>query len=196
MKLATLSQLKNHLGIPQADVSKDAILNMLLLGSSKTVESMTSRKFALQSHEIKLSGDGSKQLILPQYPILVVDDIPSVQVILNGVSLTLDNLDVDAEAGIIYRKNGAWSNGHRNIDITFSAGYKTPTNEDSGTEDATTVPEDLQMVVIRLAARIYERRTAEGVASASPSSYSVTYKDKIDDDIMDVIGSYTRMRIS
>lgn len=196
MQLATLSQLKSHLGIPQADVSKDAVLNFLLSGASGYIETETSRKFELQQYTIKLSGEGTDMLVLPQYPIHVVDSVPAISALtLDGVTIDLDTLDIDIETGILYRNAGVWSAGSRNIAITYSAGYKLAHVTDSGSVSAPTVPEALQLAAIRLAARLYERKTAEGVASVSPASYSVTYKDGIDEDIQSIIDTHTRFRL-
>lgn len=204
MKLATTSQLKAHLGIPAQDTSKDQKLSLLLEGSSSYLEGRTSRKFELQQHVLKLSGDGSDQLFLPHYPLLTdsdesgagqysitvlkIDDVSVLSEIASG------NIDVDPATGILYRKTGVWTYGTRNISITFSAGYALPGDEESG-DDREGVPADLALAAIRLAARVYERSTAEGVANVSRSSTSFTFKDAIDDEIKQTIEKYTKIRI-
>lgn len=195
MKLATLSQLKSHLGIPQADTSKDTVLNFLLEGVSGSIETMTSRKLELQSHELKLSGDGFDSLVLPHYPIHVENDIPAITTLtLDGVAIALDTLDIEADGAILYRNAGVWNEGRRNIEITYSAGYKLAHDDDSGHSDAPTVPAELQLATVRIAARVYERKTAEGVSSVSPASYTVNYKDYIDPDVKAMIDGHTRIR--
>lgn len=199
MMLSTVTKLKRHLGLPAADLTKNPLLETLLAGSSAYIEGQTARKLSLQEHTLKLSGDGTDTLMLPQYPIMVDDAVPAITALtLDDVNILAEiaagDIDVDAETGILYRDAG-WREGRRNITITFSAGYELPSVDESGDDNAENVPEDLEMAAIRLAARVYERRTAEGVANASPASFSVTYKDAIDEDIQEVIGRYSRMRV-
>lgn len=200
--LSTLSKLKSHLGIPQSDVSKDAVLKTLLAGSSGYIEGQTARQLGITEHSLKLSGDGTDMLVLPQYPIMADDsNVPAIS------ALTIDDVDVSAEiasgaidvdavTGILYRESGGWRSGLRNIAITFKAGYRLPGDEsDDAESDALEVPDDLQLAAIRLAARIYERRTAEGTTSVSPASYTVNYAAEVDGDIKATIGRYSRMRV-
>lgn len=203
MQLSTLAKLKAHIGIPSGDTTKDLKLDMILDGVSNYIEGQTARKLQLQLHDLKLSGDGSDELVLPHYPILVEDE--SGQQVAAVASLEIDSqeididaelasgdLEIDAEAGIIYRKSG-WSDGSRNIRIVYSAGYDMP--GESGDNAAETIPADLELAAIRLAARVYERSTAEGVASASPGGASFTYKDAVDDEIKETINRYSRVRV-
>ncbi len=195
MKLATLSQLKSHLGIPQADTSKDTVLDFLLEGVSGSIETMTSRRFELQSHSLKLSGDGFDSLVLPHYPIHVENDVVMItELTLDGVAIALTTLDIEADGAILYRKAGVWNLGRRNIEITYSAGYKLAHTEEVGNTDAATVPAELQLATVRIAARVYERKTAEGVSSVSPASFTVNYKDYIDPDVKAMIDGHTRIR--
>lgn len=203
MILSTLAKLKAHLGIPSADTSKDAKLTMILEGASSYIEGQTSRQFELQSYTMKLSGDGSDTLVLPQYPILQDDESGELVPVITGLTLDGVNIlseiesgaiDVDAEAGILYRDSG-WYAGRRNIVITYSAGYSLP--DESGAEtDADELPKDLELAAIRLSARVYERSTAEGTSSVSPASYSVQYAKSVDPEIVETLGRHSRVRVS
>jgi len=204
MMLSTIAKLKAHLGIPAADTSKDAKLTTILSGASTYIEGQTARKFAAQVHRLKLSGDGSDELVLPQYPIVNAgtdaDPDPAITTLkLDGVDILAEiaagTIEVDLEAGILYREND-WREDKRNIEIVYSAGFSLPSDEsgESGVS-AGNVPEDLEMAVLRLAARIYERSTAEGVQSVSAGSFSTTYKDAVDEDIKQTIARHSRLRV-
>lgn len=199
MKLSTLTKLKRHLGIPVDDLTKNEMLNLLLTGSSNYIEGQTARALELQSHSLKLSGDGTDMLVLPQYPILMSDGVPAISVLkVDDVDILAEiasgDIDVDDKTGILYRDQG-WHEGRRNIEITFSAGYVLPGSDESGQETATTLPEDLELASIRLAARVYERSKAEGITSVSATSMSVNYKDSIDPEIVETIARHARVRI-
>jgi len=198
MMLSTLAKLKAHLGIPESDTSKDTKLTTLLEGSSEYIQGQTARKFELQSYSMKLSGNGTDELVLPQYPLLTDgEEISITELLLDDVNILSEiasgDIDVDAEAGILYRSAG-WYAGRRNIEISFSAGYVLP--GESGSGDAPDLPKDLELAAIRLAARVYERSTAEGTSSVSPSSYSVSYKDAVDPEIQETIARHARVRIA
>lgn len=201
MNLTTLEKVKNHLGIPEAETSKDAKLREIIDGVSEYIEGQTSRKFGAQIYTFKLSGDGSDELVLPQFPVIQDgDDVAITSLTMDDVDIFSEiasgNIDVDAESGILYRKTG-WTNGRRNIVITYAAGYMTPDESslESGLTGAADLPKDLVLATTRIVARIYERSTAEGVASASPGSFSVSYKDSTDEELIATIGKYARARV-
>lgn len=190
MNLTTTARVKDHIGIPSADTSRDAKIAAIVGGVSRYVEGQTSRRFGLSERSLVLSGDGTDELILPDYPVISISALS-----VDGTALTeeqIEDLDKDLEAGILYRTAG-WREERRNIRITLEAGYLDPDDEESG--GAVPLPEDLVLAATRLAARIYERSTAEGVASVSPSSFSVSYKDAMDEDIKETIARHSRVRI-
>jgi len=200
MELTTLAKLKAHLGLPSNDTAKDAVLSVIIAGSSRYIETQTARHFELQSHTLKLDGDGTDMLMLPEYPVLMDGDEPAISVLKIGDTDILSEIasgdvDVDSKAGILYRSAG-WLEGRRNITITFSAGYILPgESAGSGEEDAPDLPDELELACIRLSARVYERRTAEGVSNVSTAGFSANYAAEIDDDIQAIIGANSRMRV-
>lgn len=185
--LSTVANLKAHLGIPSADTTKDALLTMLLKGSSAFIETETHRKLGVQTHDIKLDGTGMHEIMLPQYP---VQSITTLEI--DGEAQTIGDLDIDTETGIVYSENIIFRTGRRNVHIVFEAGYVLPDTEESG--EAPDLPDDLESAAIRLAARVYERRTAEGVQSVSASSFSASYRAAIDDDLQAIISAHTKLR--
>jgi uncharacterized phiE125 gp8 family phage protein len=191
MNLTTTAKIKSHIGIPSADTSKDSKIATIISGVSAFFEGQCARSFEYKSYSAKLNGNGTDELMLPQYPIHQVTEI-----IVDDVEIDIDaevaakTLDIDQETGILYRTSG-WSAGKRNIEITFTAGYTE--SEESG--DVGPIPADLELAVTRMVARIYERSTAEGVSSVSPQSYSVNYMENVDADILATIARYQKTRV-
>jgi len=190
--LSTVAYLKGHLGIPESDTSKDTLLSFLIAGASKYVESQTGRVFELQEFTEVHSGDDQVQLVLKQYPVTEIS------------SLVVNSEEVDIEAetsagdlviddgGVIVRRDG-FRKGLKNVRVVYSAGY-VPRVDDEESGEPPNLPEDLELAVLRIAARVYERRTAEGTVSVSPGSFSVQYQRDLDQDIIDTLQKYKKFR--
>lgn len=196
MKLTTITRLKRHLGLPLSDLSKNDKLSMIIEGVSSFIEGQTARRLALQDYTLKLDGEGADIICLPHYPILLVDSEAAVtSVKIDGVEVDISTLDIDNETGIIYHPY-RWPVGRRNIEISFSAGYVLPNSSESGQEDGELLPQDLELAAIRLAARVYERSTAEGVSSVSTDSFNANYREALDPDIEQIIARHAKARIT
>ncbi|HOB89784.1 MAG TPA: phage head-tail connector protein [Candidatus Colwellbacteria bacterium] len=202
MNLTTLAKVKSHLGIRASNTTKDAILNQIITGVSGFVEQITNRKFGIQTYTERIDGDDSDEIFLKQYPVV---DLISLEIDDEAIGVDAEEEDetliVDNEIGSIWRDLG-FAEGRKNIKVVYTAGYNPPvdtdessdgSDEDSGAES---FPNSLEGAVIRMVARVYERRTAEGVSSVSPGSFSVQYKDFIDDDIQQIIDSHKKRRVS
>ncbi|MDD4410079.1 MAG: hypothetical protein PHW52_05515, partial [Candidatus Pacebacteria bacterium] len=96
------------------------------------------------------------------------------------------SLYVHNGSGIIERNSG-WTSGFKNIEVKYSAGFTLPDEESGGDY---TLPEDIILAVKRMSARIYEKRTAEGISSAE----NISYKDFLDEDIKSTMSSYYKFR--
>ncbi len=108
-------------------------------------------------------GDGSASLLLPVFPVTSVtavsvytdktDTAPEV--------LVLDtDYVVDSGPGMVHRiDGGTFTRGRQNVKLTYAAGYAT-------------VPSDVRMVALQVAARIYEVGMVE---NDSAGGMSATY---------------------
>lgn len=192
MNLTTTAKVKEHIGIPAADTSRDNKIGALIPGVSKYIEGQCSRNFEYTSYDFKLSGDGTDELMLPIYPVKEI-----VSLAIDGVDLTeaqIDSLDIDQKTGIVYAPAGiVFSSGRRNIEISVMAGYIDPDESQEG--DIPTIPEDLELAARRLTAKIYEKSTAEGVVSVG-GTFKVQYADAADEDIKETIGRYSRIKVA
>lgn len=200
MNLTTRNKVKRHLGIPLSNTTKDAIIDQIIPGVSGFIEAQTNRKFGVEEYTEIRDGEGFDEMVLRQYPIVDV-----ISLTINGSAVDLDQEEedesfiLDREEGSIYREAG-FSAGRKNIKVVYTAGYAAPEDDDesgageeSGSGDE--LPSALEAAAIRLSARVYERRTAEGVSSVSPGSFSVQYKDAVDADIVSVLESFKKRRV-
>lgn len=120
----------------------------------------------------KYDGDGSRSLILRQYPIISI-----AQIDIDGS--TLDSTayydptnyadGIYADLGIVKRVDyGIWIKGFQHIEVTYTAGYAT-------------IPEDLELCATKIAADIFNETKTAAQGQAGPikaekiGQYSITY---------------------
>lgn len=185
--LSSVANLKAHVGIPSSDTSKDVLLGTILRGASKYIANQCNRSFELLERTEFYDGSGGDQLFLNNFPVTEIAEVK-----INDSVLTLNDEGLIIENSSVFRRNG-WPQGRKNISVTYSAGYITYTDEESG--ETPNVPEDLELITIRIAARVYERRTAEGVGSVSPGGFTAQFAAAIDSDIIEVINYYRKFHI-
>jgi hypothetical protein len=201
MNLTTRRKLKLHIGIPAAITSKDSLLDQIIEGASAYIETYTNRKFGVEEYTEVLDGTPEDEIFLKQYPVV---DILSLTISGNEVDLDAeeesDQIILDKETGSVYRENG-FGSGRKAVRITYTAGYNLPeASDESGPEEYESggdenLPAAIEAAAIRLSARVYERRTAEGVSSVSPGSMSVQYKDAVDSDIVNILDAHKKRRV-
>ena len=199
MNLTTLAKLKEHIGIPSSNTDKDSLLASIITGVSSFIEEHTHRKFAVTEYTEIIDGGNFDEIFLKQYPIREV-----LTLTINSAPIDLDSGEEDGtiiitkESGAIYKASG-FGSGRKAVKIVYTAGYNDPSDEeesgDSVSSDYEDLPVAIQTAATRLAARVYERRTAEGVSSTSAGSFSVQYKDAVDSDVSGVLDSYKKIRI-
>ena len=200
MKLTTRSKVKAHLGIPRANTSKDSIIDQIIDGVSGFIETQTHRNFAIKEYTEVLDGTPYDEIFLKEYPLR---DVLTLKI--NGVEIDIDaeeeaeTIIIDKEVGSVYRENG-FGSGRKSLRITYEAGFNLPEeNDESGNEESgetgENLPDAIEAAAIRLTARVYERRTAEGVSSVSGDSMSVNYKDAVDADVISIIEAHTKRRV-
>jgi hypothetical protein len=191
--LSTVAKVKAHVGILESDTSKDALLLTILKGTSKYIESLCSREFDLLERTEFYDGINGDELPLNQYPVSEISELK-----INGSTIDISAetaaniLILDEKSGMLFRRYG-FCTGRKTISVKYTAGYILPDTTESGEES--TLPEDIELLAIRLAARVYERRTAEGVTSVSPASFTASFSSSIDSDMMETINRYRKIHI-
>jgi len=190
MMLTTVQNLKDYLGIPSAETGKDAVLELIIKGASSFFETQTRRKYDLADYVEKYDGNNCQSLCLAQFPVIYIREIKIDGAVVSLVD-ELATLNIDYRAGILTREQG-WPAGFRNIEVTYRAGFVLPSESgESGPGTYYTLPYDIELAVLKLSARTYERRTAEGVASAE----NVSYKEMLDEEIERTIKAYLKIKV-
>ncbi len=182
--IATLAQLKSHLGIPTSDTQDDAALTQLLTGLQARIEKHCNRKFdSAAAEEIHYMSPRPVRIIAVRRPPivsgLIVEELSTV------VGLTKRELSLYADyiydhvTGHIRRPNGGRFTAPR-YDITYTGGYS-----------AETMPGDLFRAVLMQAA--YEHRAGANLGLTSISAQGVSANlapAKLLPEVQTIIDSY------
>lgn len=146
--LTTLTNLKVYLGI--TDNSQDALLNLLLAGSSEQIEAYCCRKFEAANYTETTDGLGTSSLFLKNYPVNTFTSLS----INTGTSSTpvwdvvdADSYQVETDLGEI-RALSQFSRGLKIYKAIYNGGYAT-------------VPMDLQLATCKLTAAYYNSRSSD-----------------------------------
>ena len=131
LDLITVEQAKAALGIPDTDTSKDAQLAQHITATSRAINNWCDRVFAVQSYQDQIRevyGCWGEPLVTRQYPFVIDSEsgLPLVAVTEAGVALDPAMLETDADAGRLYRLDGAgvlqgWASTL--IVVAYTAGF-------------------------------------------------------------------------
>ena len=171
--LTTLATVKDWLGIPSGDTSKDARLSRLITSSSARIVGWLGRGILSASYSETYSGVGNARLGLRNYPVIAI------------ASLTVDGVTVPAASGsppaggytvahvgspvvtgaFINLSGYCFTRGADNVAPVYTAGYAT-------------VPADIEQAAIELVQTILGRQSVDqNVSSESVSGVgSVSYR--------------------
>ncbi|GAO01958.1 phage head-tail connector protein [Anaeromyxobacter sp. PSR-1] len=180
MPLATLTDLKNYLGI--TSTAEDALLSRLLSGSSDHFEALTGRTFASSGHTGSFDGDGSRLLFPGHTPIisvssLTVDGEPIPErTSWSGDGYVVRPYYVELSAGHTFTR------GLGNVVLAYGAGFVA-------------VPNDVQQAVITLAGLAYKERTRLGVLSNTVQGEAFSYQTlTLPQSVQSVVEAYRSLR--
>lgn len=152
--LATSEDLRNFLGKEEIDRAR---ADFILGAVSDEVRKFSRLTFETHTdEEITLDGSGTTILLLPALP---VTDVSSVVVAEEELD-EIDDYEWSAK-GILRRLGGyVWEQKFRSVTVTYSHGF-------------TEVPEDVRLLVVRVAARGWANPTS--VTNESAAGYSAGY---------------------
>jgi len=146
--LASLADVKLFLGIASGDTSKDELVKLYINIATDEIESYTGRRFEATDYtDVTFNGNGEKEILLPQYPIISITTLAK-----NGAyNNTSDWEDLGTEDywwnefGIV---SGVckFSEGVENYKATYRAGYET-------------IPYDLQFACMQLVKNLLDGYT-------------------------------------
>ncbi len=131
----------------------------------------------VEDDKVTLDSPGAYTLNLPEMPVVEVSEVLE-----DGKALTEGVDYVRLGSGILRRLRQRWARGYQNIVVTYTHGYRLPTDSSGSVGDP--LPEDIVGVCARAAARAYqaglraeEQKGIPGVRSTSLGDYSVGFAD-------------------
>lgn len=185
--LSTLETLKSMLGISGTD--KDALLEIMLSGASGYIEKWTGRRFKKDERTEKYNPSGdSARLYLRAVP---VESVSAVN--LDGQALGSGAYIQSSDAGFLSYASGLWPKGVQNASVTYTGGYVLPKDADG--ENERTLPYEIELAALKLAAGFYNRSTVEGASSSSSGGMSVSFADVFGEDIKALLRPYRMIHV-
>jgi hypothetical protein len=179
-KLTTVSAVKEELGIPDADMSQDALISLFIDRASDAIVTFCSRPFAKEGYRETVPGYGSNRLILSRTPIVEITSV------IADSEIITDYLLEDPEAGILFRRRGwqwaptmGWNitwhpvgnSEDLNFTVEYTAGYVLP-----GDQGTRTLPNDIEKACIETVKAWYLARERDPVITAERiGDYQASY---------------------
>jgi len=167
--------------------TQDAIAQKILYAVTAQIEAYCNTTFdeydGVLTYTTELyDGDGTTVLFLKHGPLVAVSELIITS---GGVEDTIPSTDYVAElfpAKITLTEGDAFIRGVQNVSVTYTAGHST-------------VPDIVQFAGVRLLQH-YLRKWSDnrsGITSVSDGIQTITYTDKIPDDIKEMLSRYRRV---
>jgi len=186
--LTTLAFAKSYLKIPTAETSYDALVEHWINAASQYIETQTNRKLVAQSIVEYQSGRKSNCIIPREYPINSVSEIKVDQSGLFTDPATIissSEYGIGEESAYIVAYSMIFPAGHRNIKLTYNAGYST-------------IPSDLVDATLWLVAQFRMIRDSGDIGrpQRGKGDESSTILQTAPQHVIDIINSYKRCEIA
>jgi len=166
----------------------DLLLEELINSATDFIEKYCGRRFAKTTYTDSLvDGNGTRYLFLDNYPIISVTTIYRHYLVGTDELYDSTYYVIYAEEGYIYRDEGDWPSGNKNIKITYAAGYDFAVDG---------IPQGLQYICNSLVKTGFESKSNEGISSERMGDYSVNYtSDSIPAEIRVKMNQWRRLNV-
>jgi len=175
----TLDNVKQYLNL--SNTTSDAFLSRLISAASAFVVTWVKRDLLSASYTEQRNGNGSCRIMLKNSPVTAVSSLA-----INGL-----NISASTQPGIspgywfddkmLYVHGYSFPLGFGNVSIEYTAGY-------------TTVPLELEQVVIEIVANKFKRRDRIGEDSKDFGGQTVSFsKRDLSPDHTDILAGYKRV---
>ena len=178
--LATLSALKSFLNISGTEA--DTFLTDCLKYATGIIHRYVGRQIEATDYDEYYDGTASNFVILNEYPIVSVSLLKS-----GDTMISSDDYKIYQEKGIIKLTSGYFTRGDQNIQVQYRGGYET-------------VPEELALVCVEIAALIYrDSGVSEGRLGRASLNLreggTVQYVRRLPEYFQNILKSYRRVSI-
>lgn len=161
--LSTVDRYKTYYGI--TDTTQDEKIGIVMEMVSADIESRCNRIFSAADYTLSITGDGTKKLVLPQYPV-------------NTCAIAGITDFTFTPDGVLTREAG-WTDTY---DVTFNAGY-------------TVIPAELERACIELTAITIDRQGSEGLKTEVVGPLRSDYLLDIPIYLKSILDRHTRMLV-
>lgn len=170
--LTDVTATRTYLGYK--DTSKDELIKLLINVATDYIEDYCGRRFknTVYTNEV-ISGNGEKEMLLPQYPItafVLLEKNGAVNNSASWESVDGESYWRDDPVGKLFGTY-RFECGVRNYRVTYSAGYAT-------------IPYDLQFACMKLVELMARDTNAQGLSSERLGDHAVTFSKASEDDPM------------
>lgn len=152
--LVSWEKVKSVLDLDDEDQAK---YERLINAASSVANRFTGRKLAGRDYTITMDGPGTKELILPEYPINSITSIYVDTAREFGASTEITDYLSYTDEGILYYESG-FPSIRQCVRITYNAGFPVETGN-----TVCTAPEDVQIAVIEIIKWYEERLSGSAV---------------------------------
>jgi len=175
LDIATLEELKSYLKIPAEQVDEDDRLGIILSSMTVGVGNYLRRLYTSETKTDYHNG-GTPVLVLEGYPVISVTSVTDT---LAGTAVTLTDLNVDLEGGMItYKTLVPFSSGLNRWVIVYEAGESAP--------------EDVKLALLMMCANV--NASSEGFASEKAGDYMYTALTDLPPAVKMLLESHRRLR--
>jgi hypothetical protein len=138
----SLDELKAYLNITVT--THDSELTSLRDAVEVAAENVADISLRQQTVTSERHSGGADRIVLSTRPLVSVTTVAE-----DGTTLAATAYDIDLDTGILYRLSGTytlgvWSSGHRNVSVTYEAGWS-----------GSTVPSDIKHGILELARHLW-----------------------------------------
>lgn len=172
MNAITLAEAKQQIQIG-SDLADAEIID-IAEGAEAWVSRQTGRLWTEQQITDFVDG-GGRYLWLPQGPVISVS---AVETAVSGTSVSSDLYQIVQARRLMY-DYGRWPGGLDYWKVTYTAGYGSTYS----------IPADLKLLVLQLAARWFDNR--KGTEREGSSGHSISWAALADSDMMITLQNYT-----
>lgn len=182
--LVTLAEAEAYLNVTSDSGGPiDTIITGLIGAMADAFDRMTNRALREATYTHQMDGRGVHALMARQFPVTTLTSIKSDPNWVFGAGTLVPAAEVIVDQGLILVNINTWTQGIRNYQLIYVAGYSLAT-----------MPQDLKEATYLAVEFFYRMRSSErlGVQSKTKIGENVTYLDLMPEFIKTMVMGYSR----